>query len=112
MLRQSRRVKLPKGLNMRIAPQIMIFALGTLASAQSVRVTDEMLRNAAQSQADWLTYGRDYAETRFSTLQQIDASNVKRLGLAWSFDTDTTRGLEATPLVVNGVMYATLPWSA
>jgi quinohemoprotein ethanol dehydrogenase len=97
---------------MRTAPSIAIFTFAAFAAAQPVKVTDDMLRNAAKSQADWLTYGRDYAETRFSTLQQIDASNVKRLGLAWSFDTDTTRGLEATPLVVNGVMYATLPWSA
>ena len=56
---------------------------------------------------DWITTGRDYAETHYSPLRQIDAANVKRLGLAWSLDMETKRGLEATPIVVNGVMYVT-----
>ena len=69
------------------------------------------LANAAQN-SDWLTYGHDYAETRFSTLDQVDDSNVAELGVAWTFDTDSFRGLEATPLVHDGVIYATRPWSS
>ena len=57
---------------------------------------------------EWLTYGGDYAETHFSPLDQIDDSNVDRLGLAWEWEIGGTAGnLEATPLVRDGVIYAT-----
>ena len=46
--------------------------------------------------------GRNYAETRYSPLKMINARNVKSLGRAWAFETETTRGLEATPLVAGG----------
>jgi quinohemoprotein ethanol dehydrogenase len=75
------------------------------------QVDDAALRSAASSPDQWLTIGRDYAETRFSPLRQIDSSNVRRLGLEWSYDTRSLRGLEATPLVSNGVLYATGDWS-
>ena len=51
---------------------------------------------------EWLSYGRDPGETRFSPLDQIDFSNVQNLGVAWTYDTGSFRGLEATPLVHNG----------
>jgi quinohemoprotein ethanol dehydrogenase len=83
--------------------------------AQRVKVAkaidDTALRNANARTGEWITHGRTYAETRFSPLKQIDSTNVKNLGLAWSFDTDTTRGLEATPIIVDGVMYTTGSWS-
>ena len=66
---------------------------------------------AQQKNTDWATYGLDYYEQRFSTLDQINDTNAAQLGLAWQFDTATDRGLEATPLVVDGVMYATGSWS-
>ena len=60
---------------------------------------------------DWALHGNDYREQRFSPLQQINRDNVADLGLAWSFDMYTERGVEATPLVVDGVMYVTSSWS-
>ncbi len=63
------------------------------------------------STRDWPTYGLDYAETRFSKLGQINADNVKNLGLMWSYDLESVRGVEATPLVVDGIMYVTASWS-
>ena len=58
--------------------------------------------------AEWLTYGRDQAETHYSPLDQITSDNVDRLGLAWSWEIPKTGArLEATPLVSEGVMYAT-----
>jgi quinohemoprotein ethanol dehydrogenase len=66
--------------------------------------------NAATSQ-DWPTIGLDYAETRFSKLGQINSENVKGLGLVWSYSLDSERGIEATPVVVDGIMYQTGPWS-
>ena len=74
-------------------------------------VDDARLAAAASEPGNWLTYGGTYAEQRFSPLTEIDASNVAQLGLAWSFETNQNRGHEATPLVVDGVLYVTGPWS-
>jgi len=60
---------------------------------------------------DWPSYGLTPHEDRFSPLQQINADNVSRLGLAWAKKLSTVRGIEATPLVVDGVIYYSLPWS-
>ncbi|QDH16523.1 PQQ-dependent dehydrogenase, methanol/ethanol family [Swingsia samuiensis] len=70
-----------------------------------------VLDHADEDQANWLTYGRTYSEQRFSPLQQITTENAHDLKLAWHFDLDTNRGQEGTPLIVNGVMYATTNWS-
>lgn len=62
---------------------------------------------AADGQPEnWLTSGRDFGKSHFSPLAQINHDNVSRLNVAWEFDTGTTRGLEATPIVIDGVMYA------
>ena len=60
---------------------------------------------------DWPTIGLDYAETRFSKLNQINAGNVKNLGLKWTYNLKSVRGVEATPLVVDGIMYVSASWS-
>jgi len=54
---------------------------------------------------DWLTSGRDFGKGHYSPLEQINRDNVARLGFAWEYHTGTRRGLEATPIVVDGVMY-------
>ncbi len=59
----------------------------------------------------WLRHGRSDDEQRYSPLARIDEQNVSTLGLAWSFDLETTHGVEATPLVVGDAMYVTGPWS-
>ena len=48
---------------------------------------------------------------RFSKLNQINADNVKKLGLVWSYPLESSRGVEATPVVVDGIMYQTASWS-
>lgn len=63
------------------------------------------------SPGEWPSYGRDYAEQRFSPLKQISTANVSNLGLAWYYDFRVGRGVEGTPLMVNGVLYATSAWS-
>lgn len=60
---------------------------------------------------EWVSHGRDYAEQRYSPLDQIGEENVRELGLAWSFDLMSEHGVESTPLVADGVMYVTAPWS-
>ena len=67
--------------------------------------------NADHDPANWLTYGRNYDEQRFSPLARISSSNAKQLGLAWFADLDTDRGQAATPLVIDGVMYVSTAWS-
>jgi quinohemoprotein ethanol dehydrogenase len=66
---------------------------------------------AAAGNAEWLSYGKDYNEQRFSPLDQVNAGNVQKLGLAWYAEFDTDRGQEATPLMVDGVLYTTTAWS-
>src|SRR6202041_2866864 len=66
---------------------------------------------AAGDGADWSMYGRTTDEQRFSPLSQINEQTIGRLGLAWSKELGTTRGLEATPIVANGVIYTTVEWS-
>lgn len=80
-----------------------------------VKVTEEInaerLLSADATPEDWLSYGKNYNEDRFSPLDQINKSNIDSLGLAWSINLGTTRGIEATPIVVDGIMYVTGPWS-
>ncbi len=61
--------------------------------------------------ADWLINGRTPSEQRFSPLNQINEQNIAQLGLLWDRELGTTRGLEATPIVSNGVIYTTGEWS-
>jgi quinohemoprotein ethanol dehydrogenase len=60
----------------------------------------------------WLTGGRDYQQSYYSPLQQINRDNVSRLGFAWQYEIDTEHGFEATPIVVDGVMYTSGPAGA
>ena len=69
------------------------------------------LKNAGSDPDNWMSHGRTYAEERFSPLTEINDSNVQKLGLAWYFESDSTVGTEATPLVVDGVMYTTGTWN-
>src|SRR5678815_2872950 len=59
---------------------------------------------------EWPMAGKDYANTRFSDLQQITASNVKDLKLAFTFSTGVVRGHEAAPVVVGNTMYVVTPY--
>ena len=74
-------------------------------------VTGERIARADAEPQNWLTVGHDYSEQRFSTLKSINDGNVGKLHLAWYYDLDTHRGQEATPIVVDGVMYSTSAWS-
>jgi quinohemoprotein ethanol dehydrogenase len=74
-------------------------------------IDDAYLANADNTPENWVTYGKNYAEDRFSSLTQINKDNVGKLGLAWALNLETTRGIEATPLVVDGIMFLSGPWS-
>jgi quinohemoprotein ethanol dehydrogenase len=79
---------------------------GAAANVDAARMT-----MADRDPANWMSYGRTYSEQRFSPLSRINAENAKQLGLAWYADLDSNRGQEATPLVIDGVMYVSMAWS-
>jgi quinohemoprotein ethanol dehydrogenase len=81
------------------------------AKAGPAQVDAARLVGADNEPGNWMSYSRNYSEQRFSPLDQINAGNVGNLKLAWYYDLDTSRGQEATPLVVDGVMYASTAWS-
>ena len=97
----------------RVALALALLALAGCSAPAPERVTkdDDRLPQADAESANWLTYGRTYDEQRFSPLTQVSDANVARLGLVWSHELPTSRGLEATPLVVDGVLYTTGSWS-
>ena len=86
--------------SMRLSVALMLatslLALGACRSSNTSRSTDDG--------ANGIAYGRTYDEQRFSPLHQINEQNVSKLGLVWSREFGTARGLEATPLVANGVL--------
>jgi len=81
------------------------------AAQQARRLDESALRNAWRT-GDWVSHGNDPGEKRYSPLDQITASNVSRLGLAWALVVGEGGGnQEATPLVWNGVLYSITNWS-
>ncbi|WP_293905556.1 PQQ-dependent dehydrogenase, methanol/ethanol family [Phenylobacterium sp.] len=81
------------------------------AAIGSAAVDDARQLAADREPGTWMSAGRTYDEQRYSPLTVIDKANVKQLGLAWYGDIDTERGQEATPVVVDGVLYVTSAWS-
>lgn len=93
---------------------IALVCAGLLSACQEAsgpKDVDQARLEAAEGNAEWLSYGRSYSEQRFSPLTQINTETVGELGLAWSYEFDTDRGQEATPIVKDGVLYTTTAWS-
>ncbi|MGF6555860.1 quinohemoprotein ethanol dehydrogenase [Pseudomonas sp. S30_BP2TU TE3576] len=87
-------------------------ALALLAPLVGASQVDQAAIIASENDgSQWLSHGRTYDEQRFSPLKQINEQNANQLGLAWHIDLDNHRGLEATPLFSDGVLYASLSWS-
>src|SRR4030095_9449639 len=99
----------------RLLATAALLALAGSSSAASnagvARIDQARLEAAAGDANNWLTYGRTYAEQRFSELAQVNDGNIGQLGLAWAAELDTARGQEATPIVVDGIMYTSTAWS-
>lgn len=70
------------------------------------QVNEQRLANADKEPGEWMASGRDHSNAHYSPLTQINKDNISRLGFAWDYDTHTIRSLEATPIVVDGVMFA------
>src|SRR5262249_56976325 len=85
---------------------LLLICLPALASAQGPAKSNK------DKDVEWPTYAADLAGTRYRPLEQINASNFSKLEVAWRFKTDNLGNrpegkLEGTPLMVNGVLYAT-----
>ena len=76
-----------------------------------VSVNLERLKEAGQDAGNWLMYGKDYSNQRFSPLDQINRENVGKLVPMWSFQTGVPDGLHASPLVIDGVIYLSTAWN-
>ncbi|MEO1787620.1 MAG: PQQ-dependent dehydrogenase, methanol/ethanol family [Pseudomonadota bacterium] len=82
----------------------------TVAEAPFAAVDTDRIKTASAG-AEWLTYGGTYDEQRHSSLQKINTETVSQLGVAWTYDLATARGVESTPIVVDETMYVTSAWS-
>jgi quinohemoprotein ethanol dehydrogenase len=77
----------------------------TAAAPPGGQIDLRRLLAADKHPGEWLTVGRDFGKGHYSPLARVNTQNVARLGFAWDYDTQTNRGLEATPIVVDRVMY-------
>src|SRR5215468_5580016 len=98
-------------LNRHVSSSLLLLALLVLASWGGLTIGSGIKAATESPSGDWLLYGRTYDDQRFSPLEQINEQTVGNVGLVWSREMGTTRGLEATPLVEQGVLYATGSWS-
>ncbi|MEO8098694.1 MAG: PQQ-binding-like beta-propeller repeat protein [Acidobacteriota bacterium] len=100
-----------------IAALIAVLLAGWTVIAQQPRqVDDAALKTGSKTGEEWISYGGSWSEQRYSPLNQINASNIGRLGLAWTAEIPLAPGnaqthQEGTPLVFNGVLYSITPWS-
>ncbi|MBO0722098.1 MAG: PQQ-binding-like beta-propeller repeat protein, partial [Blastocatellia bacterium] len=83
----------------------------TTKKVKPADVDSARLGGADKDPGNWMGHGRTYSEQRFSPLKEINDGNIGDLGLAWYYDLDTDRGQEATPIVVDGVIYFSSAWS-
>ena len=97
-------------------PSILLITCLSNTSAQTVAdfgaaVDEQRLITADNDRSSWLSYGRTYDEQRYSPLDQINKETIDQVGLAWFADMTTSRGQEATPIVVDGALYISTSWS-
>ena len=100
----------------RITAIAVAITIGVSTAGAQQNVDANVLKNAGTPQdalqGDWLSYGRSLGETRYSPLNQINTSNVSRLGLSWTYAVGAGGGnQEATPLVWNNTIYGITNWS-
>src|ERR1700743_3006844 len=95
-------------------------AITGLSPACADDVTPQRLLNADKEPGNWLLHHKDFSATRFSSLNEINAGNVRNLKVAWTMQLGgvegggiwTHGGLEGTPIVENGFMYVTDGWGS
>jgi len=89
-----------------LAAALLVACAPKPAAAPAAGQVDLARLQGADSEPDnWLASGRDLGKTHYSPLQAINRETVGTLGFAWEYQTGTNRGMQATPVVVDGVMY-------
>ncbi|MGE0662485.1 MAG: PQQ-dependent dehydrogenase, methanol/ethanol family [Hyphomonadaceae bacterium] len=98
---------------MKVAHALLALGIFALLSGCGgpANVNSARMAAADREPGNWMSHGRTYSEERYSPLRAINADNVNELGLAWSYELREPRGAEATPIVIDGVMYVTSAWS-
>ncbi|MGR8948027.1 MAG: PQQ-dependent dehydrogenase, methanol/ethanol family [Gammaproteobacteria bacterium] len=86
---------------------VTVLSISAASSISAQTKVDDAALAAVGDGSNWLAYGRNYSEQRFSPLDQINHQNVGRLGIDWVLELPTDKSLLATPLVVDGVIYFT-----
>ena len=91
--------------------ELLATFLGAVAAltASGALASDELMK-MSQNPKDWVMPAGDYANTRYSKLNQINASNVGKLQPAWTFSTGVLRGHEGGPLIIGNIMYVHTPF--
>src|SRR4029453_1616686 len=95
-------------LNTRV--RLAAIALGAVAAISTVAaqdITTEELLDGLANPSRWLTHSGDYAGQRFSPLTQITPANASNLAAQWTFQTGVNNKFEATPIVIDGMLYVT-----
>ncbi len=85
-------------------------SVAAIFAATTTTMANENLEKMSQNPKDWVMQSGNYANWRYSSLKQINASNVKNLQVAWTFSTGVLRGHEGGPLVIGDVMYLVTPF--
>jgi PQQ-dependent dehydrogenase (methanol/ethanol family) len=108
----------PGGIAMALPRSMYLFITGTAlllgvqaCTRPAAQVDMKRLLDANDEAGQWMTHSRTFDEQYFSPLEQINVDNVGKLGLAWYVDLPTNQNVETTPLMIDGVLYVTLPWS-
>lgn len=100
-----------------LAATLLVAASAYITMAQQSRqVNDALLKTGSKTGDEWISYGVNWNEQRYSPLKEVNDSNVSRLGVAWSYEIPLAPGnpqthQEGTPLVFNDVLYSITPWS-
>jgi len=89
----------------------VLLSLLCAPDAFSASVDDDRLKAAKENRGAWLLYGRDYGQQRFSPLDQVNVTTVKRLVPKWIYQTGIAATFQTSPLIADGVMYLTTPFS-
>src|SRR6516165_7881014 len=87
----------------------MVIGAATMVAAGPLYAQTD-LSKMSQNENDWVMPAKDYANTRYSSLKQINTGNVGKLQAAWTFSTGVLRGHEGGPLVIGDVMYVHAPF--
>ena len=86
---------------------VSLWLAGAGVNSAWAQVSYERLLKATEEPHNWLTYSGDYSGRRYNLLKQIHTGNVEHLAVQWVFQTGATGKFEATPLVIDGIMYLT-----